>query len=108
MESPAYLRRADGINPYKPCITNSLDLFSLPLLDMSTQNNYIAPYSPSQPIVSTTTEIRFNLGTSTDFTNLGASNIYVELHLVDENGGALPAFTATESVGLGKKNPTRS
>ena len=102
MESPAYINRADGISPYAPCISNNLDLFTLPLMDMSTENNYMAPFSPSQAITATSSEIHFNLGTSTDFTNFSASNIYVELHLTTETGAALPEFTATESVGLGK------
>ena len=100
MESPAYLRRADGINPYEEVITNCLDYYTSPNMDVSIQNHYITNVAPNHPIVESSSEISFSLGSSTDYTNLNRTNIYVELHLVDEDGNPIPQFTAEESVGL--------
>ena len=94
-QNPIYFNRAEGIDPYSPCISNAFDLFTLPAIEIANDDLYIAEYSPTEPIVDTTTEIFFNVGMSTDFTCLQDTNMYIELQLTKEDGSPLAAFTAT-------------
>ncbi len=90
MESPGYLSRADGINGYERVLTSALDLFSVPHLDVSTENNYVSEFSPTVAITSNTTDIQVVCGTTTDYTDLSRSNILIETHLETAAGGPLP------------------
>ena len=90
MESPGYLQRADGINAYERVLTSALDLFSVPHLDVSTENNYVSEFSPTVAITNNTTDIQVVCGTTTDYTDLSRSNILIETHLETAAGGPLP------------------
>ena len=90
MESPPYLARADGINGYQRVLTSALDLFSVPHLDVSTETNYTAEFSPTVAITNNTTDIQVVCGTTTDYTDLSKSNILIETHLETAAGGPLP------------------
>ena len=99
MEAPGNLGRADGIAPYSNVLTSSLDLFSLPHMDVSTEDVYVSEFSPNVPVRDGGTDINFSCGSSTDFTDLSRSNILIESHLEQLDGQPLPDFSLTESVG---------
>lgn len=90
MEAPGYLGRATGVGPYEQVLASSLDLFSVPNMDVSAENTYVAEYSPTVAITKTTTDVQFQLGTSTDFSDLSRSNILIEMHLETAAGDPLP------------------
>ena len=100
MEAPGNLTRAAGINPYQRCLKASLaDLFQPPFVDEAVDQVYRESFSPSVALVPSSTEAYFDIPASEDFTDLSRAVLQVKLKLVTETGGALPVFTATESVG---------
>lgn len=100
MEAPGNLSRADGIQPYSNVLASSLDLWSVPNLDISAEDTYVAEFSPNVPVGDGSSDIHFSCGSSTDFTDLSRSNILIETHLEMADGTDLIDFTADESVGF--------
>ena len=101
MESPGYLNRASGQDPYAECINQAIgQLFDPPFIETSIDRVYRDVLSPSVPIVPSSTEIFFHSNPSEDYTSLKDTLIVVRLKLQTAAGGELPVFTETLSVGL--------
>ena len=81
-------------------MASHFNLFESPNYEISTQNSYTVQINPSVALTPTQTEIDFVIGQSTDFTNLSATNMYIEIYLSQADGTALPTFDADTSVGL--------
>ena len=80
-----------SLDPYAKVLSSSLDLFSTPYLDLSSENTYTAEFSLTVPLQNNSeTDIQFQLGTSTDFTDLSRSNIIIETHIETADGERIP------------------
>ena len=101
MQAPGHFDRPAGVNPYQRCINSAVgELFDAPFIETSVNLLYRDEYTPTVQLVPSSTEAIFNTPISEDYTCLDRTFIEVKLKLTTENGGELPDFTETESVGL--------
>ena len=73
------------MDPYSECISDSLDLFGLPYMDKSLENEFISIHGPTEPINDTTTEIYISIPPCTDWTDLSRKYL-VECAIKRTNG----------------------
>ena len=86
-----HLARAAGTGGTE-CVSSSLDLFELPLVESAIERCYFQEYDPTVAIVDSANTVNFSIGPSEDVSDLNQSYFKVRVKIVKDGGGNLDAF----------------
>ena len=86
-----HLARAAGTGGTE-CVSSSLDLFELPLVESAIERCYYQEYDPTVAIVDSANTVGFSIGPSEDVSDLNQSYFKVRVKIVKDGGGNLDAF----------------
>ena len=88
-----HLARAAGTGGTE-CVSSSLSLFDLPMIENAIERCYYQPYDPINAIVDSANTVNFTIGPSEDVTDANQSYVKVTVKVVKGDGTNLDAYRA--------------